>query len=161
MEKVTQKIDQQSLINILKDIDKGTFVSIETLTNVRMKKTGNPYFDKLKKYSRKNVRPIPDYEKRMKKTNEEFVVAENKVGEHVSPCVLYNEKYGKYYFSYETFDNSHIETKYIDENGNPIEKEVFQPFLPTYNNDRDVKIFSVGVENIKGISYKGVKYEVE
>jgi hypothetical protein len=161
MNKVTQNISQENLIEILKDIDKGTFVSIETLTKVRMKKTDNPFYEKVQKYSRKNVRPIPDYEKRMKKTNEEFVVAENKVGQHISPCVIFNEKYNKHYFSYETFDNSHIETKYIDENGNPIEKELFQPFLPTYNNDRDVKIFSVGVENIKSISYKGVKYEVD
>ena len=90
MNKVTQYINQENLIEILKDIDKGTFVSIETLTKVRMKKTDNPFYEKVQKYSRKNVRPIPDYEKRMKKTNEEFVVAENNVGQHISPCVIFN-----------------------------------------------------------------------
>ena len=46
MNKVTQYINQENLIEILKDIYKGTFVSIETLTKVRMKKNGQPFLRK-------------------------------------------------------------------------------------------------------------------
>ena len=134
-------------------------VSLETVTDVRMNKKGNPFYGRVKKVSRKNVRPIPDYEKRMQKTTPDFVVGRNNVGNHVSACVLYNEKYNKYYFSYETFGNSIIELRYIDVDGNPVQESQIKQFIPA-GKKRDVNIFSVSTENIKAVTIAGTRYEV-
>ena len=59
---------------------------------------------------------------------------------------------------YETFENQSIRNEYIH-NGQPIQKDVIQSFLPTYN-EREVQVFTMRTDNIKKISYKGVKYEI-
>jgi hypothetical protein len=154
-----QRIDKDTLVNILQQVEKGEFVNIESVTNVKMKKTNNPYYNSVVKKSSKNVRCLPDYENRMKKkTNNQEFESKPKWFEHISPCVVKHRNNDNTYFMYETFENQSIRNEYIH-NGETIEKEVIQPFLPTYN-EREVQVFTMRTDNIKKISYKGVRYEV-
>ena len=56
-----QRIDKDTLVNILQQVEKGEFVNIESVTNVKMKKTNNHYYNSVVKKSSKNVRCLPDY----------------------------------------------------------------------------------------------------
>ena len=156
---VIQTIDKSQLVQILSQVEKGEFVNIESVTPVKMKKTGNPYYNQVVKKSSKNVRCLPDYEKRVQNTTEnpEFESAPNWF-EHISPCVVKHRNNDNTYFMYETFEGQSVRNEYIH-NGQPIEKEVIQPYLPTYN-ERDIKVFTIKTDNIKKLSYKGVRYEV-
>ena len=40
-----QRIDKDTLVNILQQVEKGEFVNIESVTKVKMKKTNNPYYN--------------------------------------------------------------------------------------------------------------------
>jgi hypothetical protein len=60
---------------------------------------------------------------------------------------------------YETFEGQSVRNEFIH-NGQPIQKEVIQPFLPEYK-EREVQVFTIKTDNIKKISYKGVRYEVD
>ena len=117
-----------------------------------MNKRGNPYYNQVVKVSSKNVRCLPDYENRMKKktNNQEFESKPNWF-EHISPCVVKHRNNDNTYFMYETFENQSIRNEYIH-NGQPIEKEVIQPFLPTYN-EREVQVFTMRTDNIKKFSF--------
>lgn len=156
---VIQKIDKSQLVEILSQVEKGEFVNIESVTPVKMRKTGNPYYNSVVKKSNKNVRCLTDYEKRMKKETEnpEFQSAPNWFV-HISPCVVKHRKNDNTYFMYETF-NGPVRNEFIH-NGEVIDKEVLTPYLPTYN-ERDVEVFTISMDNIKKLSYKGVRYEVE
>ncbi len=94
-----------------------------------------------------------------KKTNNQEFESKPNWFEHISPCVVKHRNNDNTYFMYETFENQSIRNEYIH-NGETIEKGVIQPFLPTYN-DREVQVFTMRTDNIKKISYKGVRYEVE
>ena len=155
-----QTIDKDTLVQILSQVEKGEFVNIESVTNVKMKKTGNPYYNSVVKKSNKNVRCLTDYEKRVqnKTENPEFQSAPNWFV-HISPCVVKHRNNDNTYFMYETFEGQSVRNEFIH-NGQPIDKEVIQPFLPTYN-DREVQVFTISTDNIKKLSYKGVRYEVE
>ena len=157
---VIQTIDKSQLVQILSQVEKGEFVNIESVTPVKMKKTGNPYYNQVVKKSSKNVRCLPDYEKRVQNTTEnpEFESAPNWF-EHISPCVVKHRNNDNTYFMYETFEGQSVRNEFIH-NGVVIEKEVIQPYLPTYN-ERDVQVFTISTDNIKKLSYKGVRYEVE
>ena len=154
-----QIIDHDTLVEILKTVEYGEFVNIESVTPVKMRKTGNPYYGSVVKRSKKNVRTLPDYEKRVRKVtqNPEFV-SKPSWFVHISPCVLKHRDNENTYFMYETFENLHVDNEFT-QNGNPISKEVLRPYLPEYK-DRDVQVFTVSTRNIKRLSYKGERYEV-
>jgi|SRR6056300_831169 hypothetical protein len=160
MKNQIQKIDQQTLVQILSQVEKGEFVNIESITKVKMRKTNNPYYESVFKRSSKNVRCLPDYEKRVqnKTGNTEFQSAPNWF-QHISPCVVKHRNNDNTYFMYETFEGQSVRNEFIH-NGQPIQKEVIQPFLPEYK-EREVQVFTIKTDNIKKISYKGVRYEVD
>ena len=160
MKKQNQKITKSELVQILCQVEKGEFVNIESVTNVKMKKTGNPYYNQVVKVSSKNVRCLPDYEKRVQnKTNNPEFESKPNWFEHISPCVVKHPTTNKVYFMYETFEGQSVRNEFIH-NGQTIDKEVLTPYLPTYN-DREVQVFTISTDNIKKLSYKGVRYEVE
>jgi hypothetical protein len=160
MKKQDQTIDHSTLLQILSQVEKGEFVNIESIVKVKMRKTGNPYYDQVVKVSNKNVRCLPDYEKRVqnKTENPDFESKPNWF-EHISPCVVKHRNNDNTYFMYETFEGQSVRNEFFH-NGQPIEKEVLTPYLPTYN-DREVQVFTISTDNIKKLSYKGVRYEVE
>ena len=158
--KQVQKIGVQELVNILTQVEKGEFVNIESVTNVKMNKKNNPYYNQVVKVSSKNVRTLPDYEKRVQnKTNNPEFESKPNWFEHISPCVVKHPTTNKVYFMYETFEGQSVRNEYVH-NGLQIDKEVLTPYLPTYQ-ERDIQVFTIGMENIKKISYKGMRYEVE
>ena len=159
--KVSTKISKDQLTTLLMEVTKGEFVNIETVTLVTMNKTNNPYFEKVFKVSNKNVRCLPDYEKRVQKKtdNSEFVSRPNWFTHETDCVVSKNSDPSQKYFMYETFENKSMRNTYIH-NGNEIQKEVFTPFLPTYQ-ERDIQVFTIHIDNIKKVSLKGQRYEVE
>jgi hypothetical protein len=160
MKNQIQKIDQQTLVEILSQVEKGEFVNIESITKVKMRKTGNPYYNSVVKRSSKNVRCLPDYEKRVQnKTNNPEFESKPNWFQHISPCVVKHRNNDNTYFMYETFEGQSVRNEFIH-NGQPIQKEVIQPFLPEYK-EREVQVFTIKTDNIKKISYKGVRYEVD
>lgn len=164
-------ITKMQLVILLASITTNTFIHMVTRTKVRMRKTGNPYFDQIFKVRSGNYLVGNNYENRVNSNLEkegkdaDFVASKNNVGDHVTKVLLHNENTGKYYLQYERFDNSPIETVY-HYNGLPIEKAKFERFISGSNNyenqglDKTVKVMSVTVDNILMITVNGTKYHV-
>lgn len=172
MNNQSRVINQNDLLTILMNVENPTFVNIISQTKVRMNKTDNPYFEKIKKTSKGNYFIGGSYEDmvnvRMKKEGmlPTFKSEENKVGEHVTKCVQFNEKLNKYYLQYFIFETSNVKSSYEFE-GNEIERELFRSYevkksqtsrQPQENKHQPQ---SLSVENIKEISLNGVHYVVE
>ncbi len=166
------ELTTNELTEILKGKEKGTWCYLITETKVRMNKTGNPYFNQVTKKSFLNVLLGNSYQNRVIKEmgDSDFVPEENKVGHHVSKCVLFNENTGKYYLQYENFDYKSIpnypknlipsEPEY-NFNGDQIEKRLFESFMSKYTpNKYGVTFMSVTIDNIKECHLDGNRYIV-
>jgi hypothetical protein len=166
------ELTTSELTEILKGKDKGTWCYMITETKVRMNKTGNPYFNQVIKRSYLNVLLGNSYQNRViKETGDtDFIPEVNKVGEHISKCVLHNENTGKDYLQYENFDYKSIpnypknlipsDPEY-NFNGDPIEKRLFESYMMKYSpNKYGVTFMSVTIENIKECHLDGNVYKV-
>lgn len=154
---------------ILTDVKKPTFVNMVTKILVKMNKTDNIYHNKIYKTTNGNYFIGGTYEdmvnERMKKEGmtPTFVSESNSVGEHLSQCVLFNEKTNLYYLQYFVFNNSIHDVNY-EFNGNWIDRELFRSFeikrsessrQPQENKHR---VLSVKINNIKEMSLNGQRY---
>lgn len=170
--KQTLTINETEMLTILMNVNKSTFINVVSSTNVRMNKTGNPYFDKVKKVTKSNYLIGNDYETRVQ-TNEgkegmekTFESVENSVGEHVSKCVLYNQKLNTYYLQYELFKESNPTTEYVFE-GNPIEKQLFESYMvkksSTSRQTQERKVFfqTFKLSSINEFTLDGTHYIIE
>lgn len=170
---MSKKINKTELLNLLNDVKSSTFIHLVTETKVRMNKTGNPYFDKVKKLSSCNYLIGNEYESRVHKNytkedlnTETFKVEQNKIGDHVSKVVLFNEKLNTYYLQVERFDETKPKVSYTME-GNDIDKSLFDTFVikpkvsEKQEQDRYVSFISFKFESIKEITLNGTKYEYE
>jgi hypothetical protein len=156
-------VTKDELTEILKGQEKGTFGFIHMTTKVRMNKTGNPFFDKVIKVTKGNILLGNSYEKRVETETgiENFRPEENRVGEHVSKCVLHNEKTGKHYLQYEWFEKTLPKSEYVFD-GDIIEKQLFESYMTKYTpNKYGVNFQSVTVDNIKEIHINKYQYVVE
>lgn len=156
------ELTTNELTQILMTQNVGTFCWIHMETKVRMRKTDNPYFDQIKKITKGNILLGNNYKDRVIKEtgNTDFVPEECKVGEHISKCVLYNEKTGKHYLQYEWFEEVTPKSEY-DFHGDPIEKQFFQSFMSEYRpNKYGTNFQSVTIENIKECHVHGNQYIV-
>lgn len=172
MKNETKTISQSELLTILMNVEKPTFVNIVSQTKVRMNKTDNPYFEKVKKTSKGNYFIGGNYEdmvgERMKREGmlPTFKSEECSVGEHVTKCVQFNEKLNKYYLQYFIFETSNIKSSYEFE-GNEIERELFRSYevkkseTSRQPQENKHKPQSFSVENIKEISLFGTHYIIE
>ena len=127
-----------------------------------MNKTGNPYYNLVTKVTTGNILVGNSYETRVGNItdNPDFVPEENKVGEHVSKCVLFNENTGKHYLQYEWFNKITPKSEYTF-NGNPIEKTLFESYMTKYKpNKYGLNFQSVTIDNIKEIHLNGDQYVV-
>ena len=179
-EKNIKTITKQELVSILNTIEKPTFTHIVSMTNVRMNKEKtkegnkelNPYHDKVVKLRKGNFLIGSDYEKRVQGNDTKeggegtFKSQESKVGVHISKCVLFNEKYNKYYLSHEKFPEVKPKSEFIFE-GNTIDKVLFDKWISDskpYENqpqERKVEWTTLTIDNIKEISLQGTKYILE
>jgi hypothetical protein len=170
--KQTLNVNQQEMLEILSNVEKSTFIHLVTETKVRMNKTNNPYFDKVKKLQKGTYLIGNEYETRVQ-TNEgkeglekQFESEENKVGTHVSKCVLFNEKLNSYYLQYEYFKESNVQISYEFE-GNEIDKNLFESYLvkksESSRQEQQRKVFfqSYKLDSIKEFTLNGTKYVVE
>lgn len=156
------ELTSNELVTILMTQNIGTFCWIHMETKVRMNKTGNPYYDQIKKITKGNILLGNSYQTRVQNETEnpDFVPEKNKVGEHISKCVLHNDKTGKDYLQYEWFENVVPKSEY-EFNGDSIEKMLFQSFMGEYRpNKYGVNFQSVTIENIKECHVHGNQYIV-
>lgn len=166
------ELTTNELTEILKGKDKGTWSFLITETKVRMNKTGNPYFNQVTKKSFLNILLGNSYQTRVinKTGDTDFEPEENKVGHHVSKCVLHNENTGKDYLQYENFNYKSIpnypknlipsEPEY-NFNGDPIEKRLFESYMSKFTPNKYGIIFqSVTIDNIKECHLDGNRYIV-
>ena len=164
-------ITRQELLTLLMGVEKSTFVHLVTETKVRMNKKNNPYFDTIIKRNSSNYLIGNEYETRVggneKKEGLEgdFVSEKNTQGEHVSKCVLYNEKLNTYYLQYEYFLESNPKVDYLH-NGNSIDRQLFQSFEVKKSEssrqvqERKVLFQSFKIDNIKEMTLNKVEYKV-
>lgn len=169
---MSKKINKTELLELLNNVKKSTFVHLVTETKVRMNKTGNPYFDKVKKLSSCNYLIGNEYESRVHKNYtkddlnpDTFIVEKNKVGEHLSKVVLFNEKLNTNYLQVERFDEITPKVSYTMD-GNDIDKSLFDTFVikpkvsEKQEQDRYVSYISFKFESIKEITLNGTRYEI-
>jgi hypothetical protein len=137
-----------------------------------MNKRNNPYYDKVVKRSKCNYLIGNDYEKRVnnnytkEELNPTFQSEECKVGNHISKCVLFNERSNSHYLMVERFDEIKPQVDYTFE-GNEIDKQVFQDYMTKVyesqkqEQERKVKVITFKMENIKEVSLEGNHYIVD
>ena len=165
-------LSTDELIQICMNIEKGTFGYFEIHTIVSMNKTGNPFYNLVKKITKGkiliggkvNEDDLTNYEKRVIKNtgDEDFKSQKNNVGNHIegSP-VLYNEKLDRYYLQYEWFEEVLPKSEFEFE-GNPIEKQMFRDYMRSYTpNKYGVNVQSVKFENLKRLHINHIQYVVE
>ena len=161
-EKIRMNVTTTELLTILMGQEKGTFAHLVTNTKVRMNKTNNPYLDKVTKVTRMNVLLGVNYETRVQNNTEnpDFVPEKNNVGDKVTKCVRYNEKYNRFYLDYEWFNQVKPQSEYVF-SGDPIEKAMFESFMVKSSpNKYGVNFQSVTVDNIKECHINNYVYEV-
>jgi hypothetical protein len=150
------------LTGILMRKEKGTFCYLHYETKVRMNKTNNPYFNQVVKITKGNILMGNSYQTRViTETNDvNFTPEKCKVGEHISKCVLHNDKTGKDYLQYEWFEEVIPKSEYKF-GGNPIEKRLFESYMGTFTpNKYGVNFQSVTIENIKECHIDGNQYRI-
>lgn len=166
------QITQSQLETLLLGVEKSTFIHLVTVTPVTMKKTGNPYHNKVKKRSSCNYLIGNDYEKRvnnnMKKEGVEpsFKSSNLSGKEHISKCVLKDTTTGlKRYLMVERFVEVKPKVEYLYE-GNVIDKQLFEGYMnkvyESKSQPQEVKVIvnTPLLENIKEITLNGQKYEI-
>ena len=191
-------ITTQELVTILSQVDKGQPVYIVMRTEPSMNKTNNPYFDKVKKETEGRFWVGTEYEKRVKNNMikqglnpDDFQVSINKVGEHFSKCVLFNQNKNEYYIQLEYFKQTPPKVNFLD---NSIEdvlknsflseetkkeikekvskdlKEGISNFLTKHSTskkqedlgiEKPVVWLSPKISNIKQITYNRTRYTIE
>ena len=165
-------ITRPQMKTLFMGVTKPEMINLVTETIPSMSKTGNPYYGEIIKKSKCNFLLCTDYSKRVNnnRVKEEkennFVPQSPKGKKHLSPCVLTDEKTEtKLYLMVERFDEIKPKVVYFH-NDTPIEKEMFQQFLPkvydigTQELDREVKPLTYLFDSIVGFTFRGRKYKV-
>ena len=166
-------VDYNELLRVLLQVHDGQFVFLNYTTLEEMNKGGrshsNPYYGRIKKHVQSRVRPLFDYSDRVNNNRGKegidtpFVVGENRVGEHVSPCVTFNEKLGRHYFMYEFFKEVKPMIEYTCD-GDPIEKSLFNQYIVKKSDPknqgvlRPVNTRQVNIDNINEITIDHTRY---
>ncbi len=176
MIKETKFISQSEVVTILSNYEKKSFTNMVTETIVRMNKTGNPYYNQVKKLSSRNYYINSDYLKRVINEGKKeginpeentFQVEEMKGKKRVKNSVCVDTKTEQtFYLFLELFDEVPPKVEYYFE-GNPIDKQLFESYLVKVSEskkqpqERKVKVITPKIENIKSFTLEGIKYIVE
>ena len=175
-EKNVVKVNVLELVEILKTVEKSTFINVTMVTVPTMNKIGNPLFGMITKHSNCNYLIGNSYEDRVN-SNE---VKEGMEGSfnslkpsgktHVSKCVLIDDKTNSvYYLMVERFDEVKPKVDYF-KNGQPInetDRMILNDWLKKSSDttrqeqDKVVSVITPKIENIKTLSLNGTVYEVE
>lgn len=165
-------ITRPQMKTLFMEVVKPEMINLVTETIPKMNKTGNPYYGEIVKKSKCNFLLCTDYTKRVNVNRDkedketDFVSQTPKGKKHLSPCVLTDEKTEtKLYLMVERFDEIKPKVQFFH-NETPIEKELFQEFLPkvyesgTQDLDREVKPLTYLFDSIVGFSFRGRKFQV-
>jgi len=178
----TVNVNVNELIEVLKQVEKSTFINVTMETEPKMNKTNNPFYDTIQK--KFNVSKLTtcnylignDYgtrvESNMKKEEVEgtFEPLKPTGKTHVSKCVLVDDKtQSVYYLMVEQFDEIKPQIQYL-KNGEPMNEVdliLLNDFLVKSNGsyrqeqERKVMVITPKIENIKKLSLNGTQYIVE
>jgi hypothetical protein len=165
-------ITRPQMRTLFMSVTKPEMINLVTETIPKMSKTGNPFYNQIVKKSKCNFLLCSDYTKRVnnnlvKEDKENDFVSQSPKGKvHLSSCVLTDEKTEtKLYLFVERFDEIKPKVQYFH-NDTPIEKEMFQQFLPkvyesnTQGLDREVKPLTYLFDSIMSFSFRGRKFRV-
>ena len=175
-EKVTRidYVNHTEMVNFLKTVETGTFINMVMLTDVRMRKTNNPLFGKVKKLTSGNYLVGNDYENRVrsnqvKEGDEPTFESEKPKGKtHVTKCVLVDDKTGQtHYLMVERFDELKTQSEYVTKDFDmldDVQMELVKQFK--YQNyqskkqtqDRKVMVITPKIENILSVTIGKTKY---
>jgi hypothetical protein len=167
------EITQDEFITLLNQIQKSMFINVTMVTDVRMNKTGNPFFGQIKKVSSCNYLIGNDYETRVN-SNEvkegfegNFESFKPSGKHHISKCVLVDDKTESvHYLMVENFHEIKSKVVYL-KNGQPmdeIEINLMKSFLvkvsetSRQDQERKVMVITPKIENIKECTLNGTHY---
>lgn len=168
---MTNKIEYitlPQLVEMLKQVKRPIPATFVAATKVDMRKTNNPFHDRIVKRQRSNVFIKFDYENsvnkaRLKEGKEaDFVAKSRKWGTHVDDTPLIEHK-GEYYLEARFLGNSPGVDYFIDGN-TPIDKTAFESFVPekgeskSQDLENEVVIRDFKVAGIREITLNGIRY---
>lgn len=151
------KPNSQSIIDLLINYNGHSFVGLTTLTDARAKKTNNPYGKILKKtilLANIGFHYSNSLDNQAKREGKEidFNIQPRRWGVRLPNTPLVEHK-GKYYLEYKSEKVTSVE--YFTENGEQIEKEKIEEFLPQKRHsstqkelDKKIILRDVAIENI-------------
>lgn len=176
------KVSVNELVNVLKQVEKSTFINVTMETVPNMNKTGNPFYDKeTKKFSVRKLTNCNylignDYETRVENNmdkegiNGGFESLKPTGKTHVSKCVLIDDKtQSVHYLMVERFDEIKPKIEYR-KNGEPmneIDLLIMKDFLVKVSEnsrqeqEKKVMVITPKIENIRELSLNGIHYVVE
>lgn len=168
-----QIMTSQELYNAIASIKGVTFASVVTLTDPDMNKTNNPFYGKVKKYSRASILIGNwSYENSVKKqaTREgldadDIEIQPRKWGNRIQGTSIVEHK-GNFYL--EAKIEKYIDVHYVDENGVTIDKELLKPFLRKHNDsgtqvdiEKKIQLRDIKFESIVEMKFNGTTIEPE
>lgn len=175
-EKQVVKVNVSELVDVLKQVEKSTFINVTMVTVPTMNKTGNPLFGMVKKVTNCNYLIGNDYETRVNSNEvkegleDTFESMKPSGKHHVSKCVLVDDKTGlTNYLMVERFDEVKPKVDYL-KNGEPmneVDRMILNDWLKKSSDttrqeqERVVSVITPKIENIKSLSLNGMVYEVE
>jgi hypothetical protein len=160
-------ITQSALIGLLNGIKGATFATLNTRTDAKLKKTGNPFAMPVTKESRVNVTLGFQYEAAVNRqrtregTEADFEARPRQWGERVPGTFLVTHK-GRTYL--ETKVERSVETPvYRDANGVELDPEAVKPFLPSRGGnrqgvEREIVVRDFALDSILAIRMKKEDY---
>lgn len=168
--KPTVEVDYMGLVRALMQVKSACPATFLAVTEVKMNKTNNPFYDRVQKKQKSNVFINFDYaaavnRKLLKEGKEaEFVAKPRKWGEKLpgTPLVFYKEEY----YLEARFLNNEPKVEYLVD-GQITEKAVLETYLPVKNTasikehqglDEEIIIRDFKVKNIHEITLNGTHY---
>ena len=174
--KPTRNVSVSELVNVLMTVNKPTLCFVETQTDLRMNKTNNPFYGRVKKVSVNRYLLAFDYESRVNNNMvkedilPEFVSQKPSGRSHVSKCVTVDDKTGlTYYVNLEYFKENKPKNSIMLDGQNVTDVEMLNEinefkvkssFGTSQPQERKVLMISPKIENISFISINGIRYNV-
>jgi hypothetical protein len=157
-------------VALIRDNTKGTtFVSIDTDTEPRMRKTGNPYHGKVRKLNTMTGCVGFDYENSVNRLASKEGASEREAKSRkwgtLTSDRLFVEHKGNFYVQMKV--ESSDTPRYIGNDGTEIDVELLRPFLQKSGKsstqsdlDGEVIVRDVKMVNVKSMRFKGQDYTI-
>lgn len=145
-----------------------TAASFQSVTDARLKKTGNPFNMPVIKVSEVNGMIGYNYENSVRNQSEreggerDFVAEQRKWGRRIHPCVV--EHKGEFYITVK-IERNLTAPRYIDDMGTELDSVEVKPYLPAkgksrQNVEKEVIHREYKVTSIRNIRWNGKRVEI-